>query len=61
MRSTETDEKAADPQSDPFADFNGLPDENATTEIYKHDTNLAEYEYRLMFSKQRKATCSLPS
>jgi len=39
LRRTEADEKAADPQPDLFADFNGLPDEGATTEFYQHDAN----------------------
>src|SRR5215210_251279 len=39
LRRTEADEKAADPQPDLFADFNGLADENATTEFYQHDAN----------------------
>jgi adenine-specific DNA-methyltransferase len=39
LRRTEADEKAADPQPDLFADFNGLPDEHATTEFYQHDAN----------------------
>lgn len=39
MRRTEADEKAADPQPDLFADFNGLADEAATTEFYQHDAN----------------------
>ena len=39
MRRTEADEKAADPQPDLFADFDGLPDEGATTEFYQHDAN----------------------
>ncbi|TEB09250.1 site-specific DNA-methyltransferase [Pelotomaculum propionicicum] len=32
-------EKADDLQLDLFADFNGLPDENARTEFYRHDAN----------------------
>ncbi len=36
LRHTETDERAADPQPSLFADFNGLPDEGATTEFYQH-------------------------
>lgn len=32
-------EKAEDLQLDLFADFNGLPDENAKTEFYQHDAN----------------------
>ena len=39
LRRTEADEKAADPQPDLFADFNGLADEDATTEFYQHDAN----------------------
>ncbi len=39
MRRTEAEEKAADPQPDLFADFNGLPDEGASTEFYQHDAN----------------------
>ncbi len=38
-RRTETDEKAAEPQFDLFADFNGLPDDNAKTEFYQHNAN----------------------
>ncbi len=32
-------EQAADDQFDLFADFNGLPDDNARTEFYRHDAN----------------------
>src|SRR5918998_1376595 len=39
LKRTEAHEKAADPQLDLFADFNGLPDEHATTEFYQHDAN----------------------
>ncbi len=39
LKHTEADEKAADPQPDLFADFNGLPDEGSTTEFYQHDAN----------------------
>ena len=39
LRRTEADEKAADPQPDLFADFNGLPTRSATTEFYQHDAN----------------------
>ena len=31
--------QAADDQLDLFADFNGLPDDNARTEFYRHDAN----------------------
>jgi len=36
---TQADKKAADPQLDLFADFNGLPDEIRSTEFYQHDAN----------------------
>ncbi|HHJ19287.1 MAG TPA: site-specific DNA-methyltransferase [Gammaproteobacteria bacterium] len=39
LRRTESDEVAADPQVDLFADFNGVPDEGAKTEFYQHDAN----------------------
>jgi adenine-specific DNA-methyltransferase len=41
LRRTKTTEKADDAQADLFADFNGLPDENAKTEFYQHDANWA--------------------
>ena len=39
-KSAETREQDA-PQVDLFADFNGLPDDNARTEFYQHDANWA--------------------
>jgi adenine-specific DNA-methyltransferase len=36
---TKLDDKAADLQIDLFADFNGLPDDTARTEFYKHNAN----------------------
>jgi len=39
MRRSKTGEQSADDQLDLFADFNGLPDDNARTEFYQHDTN----------------------
>jgi len=39
LRRTAADEKAADPQPDLFADFNGLAEEGASTEFYQHDAN----------------------
>ncbi len=39
LRRTESDEQAAGEHLDLFADFNGLPDDNATTEFYQHDAN----------------------
>src|SRR6185295_1785468 len=35
----QANEKGTDFQPDLFADFNGLPDENARTEFYQHDAN----------------------
>ncbi len=39
LRRTREDTKAADPQLDLFADFNGLPDEARSTDFYQHDAN----------------------
>ncbi len=39
MRQTEAGQRATDNQFDLFADFNGLPSENARTEFYQHDAN----------------------
>ena len=39
LRLTAADKKAAEPQFDLFADFNGLPDEVRSTEFYQHDAN----------------------
>mgnify|MGYP001558173493 CR=1 FL=1 len=39
LRRSKTDAKAAEPQLDLFADFNGLPSESARTEFYQHDAN----------------------
>lgn len=39
QRHYEQREKADSYQADLFADFNGLPDDNAKTEFYKHDAN----------------------
>jgi len=41
LRRSKADAKAADTQYDLFADFNGLPDDNAKTEFYKHDAHWA--------------------
>jgi len=38
-RQTEAGEKSQEMQFDLFADFNGLPDEEAKTEFYQHDAN----------------------
>jgi len=39
LRRTHADVKAAEPQMDLFADFNGLPDSDLKTEFYQHDAN----------------------
>ncbi len=39
LHRTATDEKAAADQYQLFADFNGLPSDNARTEFYQHDAN----------------------
>jgi len=41
MRRSRADAKAAEAQFDLFADFNGLPDEDAKTEFYQHDAHWA--------------------
>ncbi|MCC6346180.1 MAG: site-specific DNA-methyltransferase, partial [Nitrospirales bacterium] len=41
LRRSKEDAKAAKPQVDLFADFNGLPNENARTEFYQHDAHWA--------------------
>ena len=39
MRRTRSQKAAEQPELDLFADFNGLPNENAKTEFYQHDAN----------------------
>ena len=39
VRRGQADGQAGDDQPDFFADFNGLPDDNARTEFYRHDAN----------------------
>jgi len=41
LRRSKADEKAAAPQFDLFADFNGLSNESAKTEFYQHDAHWA--------------------
>jgi adenine-specific DNA-methyltransferase len=41
MRRSQAEAKAAAPQVDLFADFNGLPSESAKTEFYQHDAHWA--------------------
>ena len=39
LRRSKADQQSGNQQVDLFADFNGLPDENARTEFYQHDAN----------------------
>ncbi len=39
LRRSEAGKKTAEDQADLFADFNGLPSDNAKTEFYQHDAN----------------------
>ena len=39
LRRSQAEERSSKPQVDLFADFNGLPDDNAKTEFYQHDAN----------------------
>ncbi len=39
LQRTRSDEQAADSQIDLFADFNGIPEDNAKTEFYQHEAN----------------------
>ena len=39
LRRSKAGDQSADDQLDLFADFNGLPDDNARTEFYRHDAN----------------------
>ena len=39
LRRTALDDNALEPQTDLFADFNGVPEEGAKTEFYLHDAN----------------------
>ena len=41
LHRSKADAKAAETQCDLFADFNGLPDDNAKTEFYQHDAHWA--------------------
>jgi len=41
LRRSKVDEKATELQPDLFADFNGLPDDDAKTEFYQHDAHWA--------------------
>ncbi len=39
LKRSDADQQADEKQTDLFADFNGLPDDNAKTEFYRHDAN----------------------
>ena len=39
LRRTQAEDQSTSPQTDLFADFNGLPDDQAKTEFYQHDAN----------------------
>ncbi len=48
--------QAPDPQADMFADFNGLPSEQAKTEFYEHDAN---WSNRMILGDSLQAMASL--
>ncbi len=56
LRRTKADEKAADEQPDLFADFNGLPDDDAKTEFYQHD---AHWSNRMILGDSLQVMASL--
>jgi adenine-specific DNA-methyltransferase len=56
VRRTKADEKAADEQPDLFADFNGLPDDDAKTEFYRHD---AHWSNRMILGDSLQVMASL--
>lgn len=56
LRRTKADEKAADEQPDLFADFNGLPDDDAKTEFYRHD---AHWSNRMILGDSLQVMASL--
>lgn len=56
LRRSTADKQAADNQFDLFADFNGLPDENAKTEFYQHDAN---WTNRMILGDSLQAMASL--
>lgn len=56
LRRSKVDAKAADEQFDLFADFNGLPGENARTEFYQHD---AHWSNRMILGDSLQVMASL--
>src|SRR5258706_8928275 len=56
LRRSAADQKAADDQFDLFADFNGVPEGNAKTEFYQHDSN---WTNRMILGDSLQAMASL--
>ncbi len=56
VRRSKEDQATAEPQVDLFADFNGLPDENARTEFYQHD---ASWTNRMILGDSLQVMASL--
>lgn len=55
-RQTKSGQSAAEPQFDMFADFNGLPSEEARTEFYQHD---AHWSNRMILGDSLQVMASL--
>jgi adenine-specific DNA-methyltransferase len=55
-RRTEAGAKSDDAQPDLFADFNGLPDDNAKTEFYQHDSH---WQNRMILGDSLQVMASL--
>ena len=56
VRRSKEEQAEAEPQVDMFADFNGLPDENARTEFYQHD---ASWTNRMILGDSLQVMASL--
>ena len=56
VRRSKEDQAAAEPQVDLFADFNGLPEDNARTEFYQHD---ASWTNRMILGDSLQVMASL--
>ena len=56
VRCSKKDRAEAEPQVDMFADFNGLPDDNARTEFYQHD---ASWTNRMILGDSLQVMASL--
>ncbi len=62
-RQTKAGQSATEPQFDMFADFNGLPSEDARTEFYQHDAHWSNRmilgdSLQVMASSQREKVCA---